>query len=81
MKKYIITESQLKNIINELSLSGIVEDFLNDVKKTNGSIKYLSKLYPFNDMKGLEKYISELPYNDFIELRDDFKKFKKQKKD
>jgi hypothetical protein len=81
MKKVIITETQLKKIINELSLSGIVDDFLNDIKETNGSIKYLSKLYPFDDMEGLEEYISELTYKDFDELRSDFKKFKKQKKD
>jgi hypothetical protein len=81
MKKYIITETQLKKIINELSLSGIVEDFLNDIKETNGSIKYLSKLYPFDDMEGLKEYVLELTYNDFNELRSDFKKFKKQKKD
>lgn len=79
--KLILTENQVKRLIDELKLSGVVDDFLKDVKETKGALKYLSDEFPIkNTMESLEDYILGLDMIYFNELRDELKKFKQKNK-
>jgi len=82
--KVILTETQVKNLINkvttkkekelkELSKTSTgVEEFINKVKETKGLLKHLG----FDKIEDLEDFIRDHGNKDFQELKDDTKKFK-----
>ena len=67
--KIVLTENQIKGIISELSLSGIVDDFIK-VVKDNHLFDRVRKRYPtIKTFEDLEVEISEMTYKDFDEMR------------
>ncbi len=76
MIKYIFTESQIKKIINEeiktgmneMKMSGIVTDFLDEIKEfedINGLVKSLK----FKNWNAMVSYILDNDYEIFSEIR------------
>jgi hypothetical protein len=67
--KIVLTENQIKGIISELSLSGIVGDFIK-VVKDNHLFDRIRERYPtIKTFEDLENEIEEMTYMDFDELR------------
>lgn len=85
--KVILTETQVKNLINkvttkkekeikELSKNSTgVEEFIDKVKETKGLLKHLG----FDKIKDLEDYIIDNNYRDFNDLKTDARKFNSNK--
>ena len=68
--KIILTESQVKRIVNELSLEGIVDEFIQYVKDKHlfGKVR---EMYPYiKKFSDFEEELSYMDYDDFIKLRD-----------
>ncbi len=67
--KIVLTENQIKKVISELSLTGIVDDFIKDVKEKD-LFDRVKKRYPtIKTFEDLENEISEMTYKDFDEMR------------
>jgi hypothetical protein len=74
--KYIFTESQIKKIINEeidtdmneIKISGIVTDFIDDIKNFEDSYKLVKSLN-FRNFKDMVSYILDNDYEVFNEIR------------
>ncbi len=78
-KKLIATNlfEQKKSISELLKTSTIVQEFIDDVKKTPGMLAYLK----FPSYKRLEEYLEDNGIKELNELRKEFKEFKEKKKD
>ena len=72
---YLITESQYRSLIMELSpKSAGVQEFIEMVKETPGLLRHLH----FKSFKALEEYIHDASYEDFSELKKEAEHFKKK---
>lgn len=76
MMKYIFTESQIKKIIkeeinadmNEMKISGIVTDFLDEIKEFE-DIKGLVRSLNFKNWDAMISYVLDNDYKIFNEIR------------
>lgn len=76
MRKYIFTESQIEKIINEqietdmneMKMSGIVTDFLDEIKEFE-DLNALVKSLKFKNWNAMISYIFDNDYDVFSEIR------------
>ena len=67
--KIILTENQVQKVINELSLSGVVEEFIEDVKRLHLFSKVKEAFPSIKNFKDFEQELKHMDYGEFDEFR------------